>query len=591
MMFSGLIDLFGIVSIFPFLSVAANPTLIESNQYLAKLNSWAKLDSGEILILLGIFSLLVLLFNQAVRVGCLWYVQWVNYRIWRILHERMFRYYLNQPYVYHLGASGNALLEKLQLRVGAAVDGVISPMFMLASSFFTVVFIAGMLMWVEPIVTLMIVFLVGAFYFLIYQKIKRYIDRYGETLPEFSAKAFHLITESFGAIKEIKLKRNGDYYVNQFRPLAKEFCDAKLKGDLYAVVPSSLVEVLAFLGIFIVTLILMSSKGGLQESVPIIGVYALALRRILPAVQKIYWQTFQIRYHYPSFRIVYDDLRSAYRSEQENLRGRLHEENMVLTKELLVKQLSFSYPQFKTRVLDSISLEIPTGSMIGIAGVSGAGKTTLADLVLGLYQPTSGAILIDGKLLDSETIPKWQAQLGYVSQAPYIADGTIARNIAFGVPESQINLRRVRDVARIAELSTFIESELPDQYETFVGERGVRLSGGQRQRLSIARALYQDPKLLIFDEATSALDGITEAQIMESIKLNLGEKTILMIAHRLTTLKKCDNIFLLDKGKLIAQGNYQNLMDKNQTFRRMANEENMRRSDESRRNLDDSENT
>jgi len=213
---------------------------------------------------------------------------------------------------------------------------------------------------------------------------------------------------------------------------------------------------------------------------------------------------------------------------------------------------------------------IPTGSLIGIAGGSGAGKTTLVDLILGLFEPGSGSILLDGKPLNEQTIPLWQAHLGYVPQAGFLADGTITRNIAFGIHESQLNHERVREVARIAHISEFIESELPQQYETLVGERGVRLSGGQRQRLGIARALYFDPDILILDEATSALDGITEEKVMNSILLLSGKKTIILIAHRLTTLQECDTIFLLNKGKLIDQGNYHSLMKNNSVFQQMA---------------------
>ena len=235
--------------------------------------------------------------------------------------------------------------------------------------------------------------------------------------------------------------------------------------------------------------------------------------------------------------------------------------------------MSFVYPETDRKVLDSISLVIPTGSLIGIAGGSGAGKTTLIDLILGLFEPDSGSIFINGSPLNKQTIPLWQACLGYVPQAGFLADGTITRNIAFGIDESQFNHERVREVARIAQISEFIESELPQQYETLVGERGVRLSGGQRQRLCIARALYYDPKVLILDEATSALDGITEEKVMSSIQKLSGGKTILLIAHRLTTLQECDTIFLLNDGKLIDQGNFQYLMESNLTFRQMARKE------------------
>ena len=220
--------------------------------------------------------------------------------------------------------------------------------------------------------------------------------------------------------------------------------------------------------------------------------------------------------------------------------------------------------------LDSISLNIPVGNLIGIAGGSGAGKTTLVDLILGLFEPVSGYIRLDGKPLNESNLSWWQTSIGYVPQSGFIADGTIARNIAFGIHKNEVDMQRVRDMAQVSQISEFIETELPQQYETLVGERGVRLSGGQRQRLSIARALYHDPDVLILDEATSALDGITEDNVMNAILKLSGQKTIILIAHRLTTLQECDTIFLLEEGKLTDQGNYQSLMDSNTNFKRMA---------------------
>ena len=571
--FSGLIDMVGVASVLPFLSVAAKPALMVSNVYLFQLKDWTQLDNVQFLILLGVFSFITLFFNQFVRIASLWYLKYVNHRIWLVLHTRMFGYYLNQPYLYHLENSGNALLEKLQMRVAAALNGVISPMIMLSSSVFTILFMLSMLIWIEPLITLSLLCLMASFYLMIYQKLKKRIDGYGEIIPDFFSKAFKLIAESFGAIKEIKLRRNGEYYLNEFHPLARKYCNSMVKSELLSKIPGSLVEIFAFGLILVLTMILLSTRESLQEIIPTLGLFALALRRVLPAVQGVYWQIFQIRFHYPSYRIIYNDLRQAHISNQEILPKKGTKNKLRFNQQLVIKDLSFAYPRTAKNVLESISLVIPTGSLIGIAGGTGAGKTTLIDLILGLFEPGSGSIMLDGKPLNEQTLPGWQACLGYVPQVGFLVDGTITRNIAFGIQESQLNHERVREVARIAHLSEFIESELPQQYETLVGERGVRLSGGQRQRLCIARALYDDPKILILDEATSALDGITEEKVMSSIQKLSGGKTILMIAHRLTTLQECDTIFLLNEGKLIDQGNFQYLMESNLTFRKMARKE------------------
>ena len=571
---SGLMDLAGVVSILPFLSVAADPELLHSNATLGSIQNWFGYTDQRFLILLGVMSFVVLILNQAIRLYSGWYLSYVTQQIWWALHRRMFRYYLNQNYLYHLKHSNTVLLEKLQIRINAAVSGVIQPIFLLMSSFFSTLFMLSLLVIAEPLMTLALLGIIGSFYLVVYQKIKTKLHYYGSISPEFSRKSFNLIAEALGAIKEIKVRRNSQIYLNLFDPLAKRYCDSQVKISIFSAVPVGIVEVVAFGGILLITLLMISSSG-LQQAIPMLGMYAFSLRRILPSVQTAYQQIARIRSYRPSLQIIYEDMVAASQSQKnvKPVKVETQRDSYSCKETIYLKDLSFSYPGTRKRVLDSISLEIPHGSMIGIAGGSGAGKTTLVDLILGLFEPESGSIRIGGKILDESTLPAWQAGIGYVPQAAFIADGTIARNIGFGIPEDQLNMKRIKEVARIARIADFVESELPNKYETLVGERGVRLSGGQRQRLSIARALYHDPDVLIFDEATSALDGITEEQLMRYIhKISRG-KTIIMIAHRLTTLKECDNIFLLDQGRVIDQGTYSFLMKTNPTFKRMAREE------------------
>ena len=570
--FSGLMDMAGVASIVPFLSVVANPELLSGNDILFKLKNWTAFTDQKFMITLGLLAFGALLLNQVVRLGSAWYGQVVTHEIWWNLHKRMFRYYLNQPYLYHLQHHSNALLEKLQMRLNVVVAGIIRPLFLLISSFFTILFLLIMLIWVKPMITLVLAAITGAFYILLYQKVKSRLEFYGKIGPEFSSKSFKLIGEAFGAIKEIKVRRNGKYYVESFDPHAKRYCDAQVKIHLFSTMPGGMVEILAFGGILLITLLLLNSSQEFQYLIPTIGLYAFSLQRILPAIQSGYQQISVIKFYQSSLEVIYADLVAAFPSDEVPLTEPRKNEGHRPYQRIELKDLSFAYPKTTRKVLDSVSLTIPAGSMIGIAGPSGAGKTTLIDLILGLFETGSGNILIDGQPLIGETLSRWQASLGYVPQAGFIADDTIARNIAFGLHNEEIEMERVKQVAEIAQISEFIESELVQQYATFVGERGVRFSGGQRQRLRIARALYHDPDTLILDEATSALDGITEEKVMDSIRNLLGQKTILLIAHRLTTLKECDTIFLLEGGKVIDQGTYQFLIDTNMTFKHMARE-------------------
>ena len=564
---AGLTDMLGVVSIYPFLSVLANPDLLQTNDIYMKMQEWSQLPYDSFIMMLGGISLFALTLNQVARLSAGWYSIFTSQKIWRTLHNRVFSYYLHRPYEYHLHNSGNELLEKLQVRLNAAVAGVITPFFLLISSLFSLFFVMSALIIASPVMTLTLLSIVGLFYFIVYTKIKVKLDFYGKVSPEYSSKVFGLISEAFSAIKEIKVRHNERHYLKIFDPLAKRYCDSQVKIYLFSNIPSGLVELVAFGGILLICLLMIGMSGNMQEIIPLLGMYVLALRRLLPAVHVLYMQVSNIKFYKPSFDVIHQDLINATSFDKSN---KMSTNSYSLTKkDINLENLSFVYPESSSKVLDSVSLKIPSGSLVGIAGGSGAGKTTLVDLILGLLRPSDGNILIGEKRLTKDNLFNWQTNIGYVPQSGYIADGTVARNIAFGVIESEVDMQRVIEVARIAEISEFIENELPEQYNTLVGDRGVRLSGGQRQRLSIARALYHDPKVLILDEATSALDGITEKKVMQSILEFSIEKTIILIAHRLTTLQECETIFLFDHGKLVDQGDYEKLLKNNSIFYQM----------------------
>ena len=567
---SGLTDMLGVASIFPFLSVAADPELLQSNAYILGIKNWLQFSDKQFLIMLGLFSLIALLVNQLVRLVSGWYGQFICQKVWLNLHRRMFRYYLNKSYIYHIQNPGNSLLEKLQVRTNAAVAGVIQPYFLMISALLSTLFTIALLIWVNPFMTLTLLGVMVFFYLLVFKKLKSRLDYYGKISPEFSQKSFKLINEAFAAIKEIKIRGSSEIYIDLFEPLAKKYCDSQVKIYLFGEVPRGLVEVAAFGSILLISILMISENGSFINIVPILGMYALALNRLLPAAHNIYYQLARIKFHSPSLQAIEEDLINAHNSNQSKSLQRPKDIDSRQVQKIELQNLSFNYPGSNKKVVESISMKIPVGGLIGIAGSSGSGKTTLINLIIGLFEPISGGIQLDGKSIDEYSLSQWQRSIGYVPQSAFIADGTISRNIAFGVPENEINMHRVRDMAQIAQISEFIENELPLQYDTLVGDRGVRLSGGQCQRLSIARALYYDPDVLIFDEATSALDGITEDNVMKAILTLSGHKTIIVIAHRLSTMQECDMIFLMEEGKIVDQGDYHFLLSNNLNFKRMA---------------------
>jgi ABC-type multidrug transport system fused ATPase/permease subunit len=338
-------------------------------------------------------------------------------------------------------------------------------------------------------------------------------------------------------------------------------------------IPRYVLEALVFGGLLVVILVILAVRDGdLDQVLPTLGVFAFAGLRILPAMQQVYQNATKLRFGKPALDSLYADMSSSGNGAltTSSLRATGNEVPFSFHSHLDLKNIFFTYPGAKQPAIRDLNFSIAANTTVGLAGATGAGKTTAVDLILGLLAPDQGEILVDGTPITLKNVRSWQRSLGYVPQHIFLADDTVAANIAFGVPLNKIDMAAVERAGKIAELHKFVIRELSNSYETTVGERGVRLSGGQRQRIGIARALYHDPDVLILDEATSALDNLTEKAVMDAVHNLTSQKTIVLIAHRLSTVQKCDQIFLLEHGQLIAQGTYSELLGTSPEFRRMA---------------------
>jgi HlyD family secretion protein len=320
--------------------------------------------------------------------------------------------------------------------------------------------------------------------------------------------------------------------------------------------------------ISMVLLLLVTYDGNLGFVLPILAVYALAGLKLLPALQQIYASISQIKGNLSAFESIKEDFTDSIRQERPFIRPP-EKANFLFASEIELKDVRFSYPGNELPTLNHLDIIIKANSTVGIVGPSGSGKSTLVDLIIGLISPDTGGVFVDGNLLTDENIRQWKNNIGYVSQAIFLSEGSILENIAFGLPVEQIDIAQIDRVLRLSHLEKFV-SGLAEGVNTKVGERGVQLSGGQRQRIGIARALYNDAKIIVFDEATSALDGVTERAIMDAIDDFSGNKTIIMIAHRLSTIKNCDVIFLLENGLVAAHGSYLELSENSKLFKRMS---------------------
>jgi ABC-type multidrug transport system fused ATPase/permease subunit len=373
------------------------------------------------------------------------------------------------------------------------------------------------------------------------------------------------LTEAFGAFKEIKFTGLEKFYTKNFLKFQKTYVHNQSLFELISFLPRYIIEGVAFGGMIILVLILISTNNQLEKFIPIISFYAFAFYRLIPSSQQLYTSFSQIRYLATGRNSIYEELKNLKYFERVNDAV----EPISLTKSIELTHVNFSYDNIKKTTLKNISCTFPAFFKIGILGATGSGKTTLVDIILGLLDIKQGTLKVDEKLIDQNNKIAWQKSIGYVPQQVYLSDTNIRENIAFGIDSKNIDQHSIEECAKMANLHDFIINELPQGYDTFVGERGARISGGQKQRIGIARALYRNPQLIILDEATNSLDNETERSIINAID-NLKYKiTIIIISHRLSTIKNCDLIYFLEDGEIKAHGNYQNLIQSCASFKKM----------------------
>jgi HlyD family secretion protein len=398
------------------------------------------------------------------------------------------------------------------------------------------------------------------------------LNAYGKIQSEQQALRFKLMSEGFGGIKDTLILGRQKNFIEKFIISSIKIANVRGRTETITLSPKFLMELLSFGGVIalIITLV-FSSNGEMSEVLSSLAIFALAGFKILPAIQVCYASLSIVRGNIASFEVLEEDLFNSAESLAVSRWDKNQLDDSIPFKNTLTfKDISFSYPGTKKKALDKINLDIYPGQFIGLVGSSGSGKSTLADVFLGLLKPTSGEIVIDNEILSDLDLRQWQNNIGAVSQSIFLSDSSIQENIAFGLRNDEIIDEKVILAARLANLSDFIGT-LPEGLKTNVGERGIQLSGGQRQRIGIARALYNNASILVFDEATSALDGLTEKKVMDAIYNLSGSKTIITIAHRLATIKKCDLIYLLDDGKIIDSGKYDDLKKRNTLFESMTN--------------------
>ena len=564
-----LLDMIGVASILPFMAVLANPEVIETNFILKKIFYISKIfgveNNQQFIFALGVFVFLLLVISLIFKAfTTLMQLKFVQLRQFSI-SKRLVEGYLHQPYSWFLSRHSADLGKTILSEVGQVVANGVAPLMELIAKGMIVIMLLALLVIANPKLTFIVGLILVSAYGLIYYFTQGYLGRIGKESLKNNQLRFVAVSEAFGAAKEVKIGGLEQTYINRFSDPALTFARNQAYAMVVRQLPRFGLEAVAFGGIMLVILYLLKQTGTFNNALPIISLYAFAGYRLMPALQQIYASFTQLTFVGPSLDKLYDDIKNLkpiILSDDKDI--------IPLSKTITLKNIHYNYPDSSRTALKDISMNIPAKNIVGLVGATGCGKTTTVDIILGLLEAQNGTLEVDGNVITKKNSKAWRRSIGYVPQHIYLSDDTIEANIAFGVDHDDINQEDVKKASKIANLHSFIAEELPDQYKTTIGERGVRLSGGQRQRIGIARAMYHNPQVLILDEATSALDNQTEKIVMDAINNLNKDTTIILIAHRLTTVKKCDIIFQLDKGKLISKGTFDELLTTDDNFKSMS---------------------
>jgi ABC-type multidrug transport system fused ATPase/permease subunit len=561
----------GVSAIGIFMAVVADPNILNRANFIGKIYQISGVgDRGEFIYLVGVVALVVLVLTAMISMLTVWRAALFSARVGQEMADRLFRYYMHQPWLFHSWGSSAELTKRISSDAYVVSSQVIYPLMQINTKVILTFFMILGLTILNPFVVLIALAIFGCGYVILYRMVRQRLMANGKRISEIASRRYKLMAEGFGGIKDVLLLGRQAIFVKRFQTSGDTLSVSLSTNDALAMAPKYFTDLVAFSSVILLFLYLTKNyQGDLATVLPMLALYALAGFKVLPALQQIYHAVATIKGSSSAFDAIKEDLKNSLSFDSQLGGVGVAAPINALTQSIVLQDITFTYPGKFQPALKSLSLKIPANKSVGFVGSTGSGKSTLVDLVIGLLSPDEGKILIDGVLLTPRNMRSWQNKIGLVSQSIFLSDASIKENVAFGIPLEHIDTSRVLEVLARAHLDEFI-AELPDGIETRVGERGVQLSGGQRQRVGIARSLYHNPEILVFDEATSALDGITEKSIMEAINDFSGKKTIILIAHRFTTIQQCNIIYFIDKGRVIDQGTYEELMERNAQFRAMS---------------------
>lgn len=542
------VELLGVSSILPVVNVATSPETIEQTWYLLWLKQKLGLqDSGQMLIALSVLLIIIYILKN-IYVTMMYNMQYsFIFENQKKLAVKLMDCYMHQNYLFHVSKN----VAELQRNVTSDVNGfftvVLNSLQFLAEISVCVVLVIYLLMqdFVTTMAVAVLLFIFIGFFAGIFKKI---LGEKGRKNREVNVQVTKWILQSFSGIKEIKVINAEDFFVHNYNKYYSQFATLQRQQSMLTFVPRPVMETVCICGLLLAVILKLTiDSSNIASFIPTLSVFAIAAFRMLPSFNRITGYLGGIMFSKPSIDAIYQDLKEVEQLLKQRESIEKTDESVLLTKSIKMEQVSFKYPESEKWILKQASLEIKRNSSVAFVGASGAGKTTAADIILGLLEPQEGQILVDNTDIRTN-MAAWHEKIGYIPQTIYLMDDTIKANIAFGVDVSKVDEERIHTVLKEAQLDEFI-AQLPDGINTEIGDRGVKLSGGQRQRIGIARALYRNPEVLVLDEATSALDNDTEKEVMEAIDSLHGTRTLIVIAHRLSTIKSCDEIYEVGNGK------------------------------------------
>ena len=572
MLIGMMLEVIGIGMIPVFISSVADPDLLLNNRYATRFLTFMGIqESRELLIAGGITLIAVFFVKGAYTIGLNYARSRFVYGRFQSISSALFKTYLFSPYTYHLNRNTADLIRNVTNETSLISSCVLLPILTILMQSVTTLGIFVLLVVVEPVITLITFLVIGCFSGLTLKLLKNRIQIHGEIAVKERSRLIKGVNEGMGGIKYVAVTSRQNYFLNKFNHYLHNLKKAEIFVSISGQAIKPVNEFIAVLGMMIIAFFMIYQGRPLTAVIPVLALFGAAAIKFIPAITQIVSQLTTLRYYSHSLDPVYRDIMDKRDMDSAGSLKADEYETLPFTSEIELRDVVFWYPNTDAQAINGINLTIKKGEAIGFVGASGAGKTTIVDVILGLLDPQSGGIFVDGVPITTHK-QGWQNNIGYIPQFIFLADDTIRNNIAFGIPEEEISGEKINAAIKAAQLEEFVNT-LENGVNTEIGEQGARISGGQRQRIGIARALYNNPDVLIMDEATSALDNITEKYVINAIESLKGKRTIIMIAHRLTTVMNCDRLFLMQNGKIVSEGSYGELLKTSGYFREMALEE------------------